>query len=154
MSRLIRLVSLVVVVAVLVGATFASAANLGVGGGSVQAGADTALVCDHDGVTVSWNVNYDGIVTSIQVYGVDAACAGNRMVARIEGDTGQMIGTNGNLTNGGAPVVPAAYVIPDGGGTVKLELAPTDANGVNVSGGHGVPAQAIYGIELYIEGEH
>jgi hypothetical protein len=66
---------------------FASAAGLIVNGGAIQAGADTSLVCDTDGVSVAgWGLETDtGLVSFVRIGGIAAACNGNDLFANITG---------------------------------------------------------------------
>lgn len=70
---------------ILIFAAYAAAANLIVTGGTVQVGDDTGLVCDDDGVGVTdWGLDTDANeVTSVDVGGIAAACAGNTMTVAI-----------------------------------------------------------------------
>lgn len=56
----------------------AAAAALSVTSGTVQSGSDSDLVCDEDGVTVSWLLNGSGQATGAQVSNIDMpGCATN-----------------------------------------------------------------------------
>jgi hypothetical protein len=66
---------------------FASAAALIVNGGTIQAGEDTDLVCDSDGVRVlGWGLETDtGLVSFVRVGNIWADCVGADMFANITG---------------------------------------------------------------------
>jgi hypothetical protein len=107
---------------------FASAAGLIVNGGTIQAGSDTTLVCDADGVNVlGWGLETDdGLVYSVRIGGIDPACSGADMFANITGDVGQVL-----TKAGGAQIAT---------GEVTLQFATPK------------PAAAIYDIHVFIEG--
>jgi hypothetical protein len=69
---------------------FASAAGLIVNGGTIQAGEDTTLACDTDGVSVAgWGLETDtGLVHNVRIVGINAACIGADMFANITGGPG------------------------------------------------------------------
>jgi len=156
-----RLIVALLVGGVFFGAVYGLAAGLIVGGGAVQVGSDNTLQCDPDGVSVSYNIDYNGVVTSVQVNGIDSACDGNRLVVVLKDGFGDMFGTGGALTGGGAPVVPQPTLLftdlgnaPCSSSSCKVQIAPVDTNGVNTSGGHGVPGADIYGVTVMIEGDN
>jgi hypothetical protein len=63
-----KLFAALVVGGMVFGAVIASAAALNVNGGIIQVGTNTgSLSCDNDGVSVVWNVDQHGIVTSANV---------------------------------------------------------------------------------------
>ncbi|HEX2153542.1 MAG TPA: hypothetical protein VHL52_06165 [Acidimicrobiia bacterium] len=68
-------------VAGLAGAIVASAANLTVNGGTVQAGLDDTLTCDDSGVFVeAYGYEQAGnAVSSVRVGGIEGACVGNEL---------------------------------------------------------------------------
>jgi hypothetical protein len=101
-----RKLALLAVIGVLAVAAYGSAASLGVGSGTIQVGSSTGLSCDPDGVTVNYNVRLDGVVTSVQVNDIEAACAGNRLFVLLKNAADQTIGVGGQLTGGGFPVEP------------------------------------------------
>jgi hypothetical protein len=112
------------------GAVVGLAASLGVEGGTIQAGADTDLACDEDGVQVlGWNLDTDTtLVDSIRVGGIDAGCQ--------QGDTDLFV----NLTHYGAKMVGGRY-------------DDIDSTEVSVTLDFPVGAWAITDIEIFIEGE-
>jgi len=151
------------------GAVFAAvlgaAANLSVGGGTVQVGSDGTLACDTTGVTVSYNIDYRGVVTSVQVNGIDAACAGNRLVVVLKDGSNTMIAAGGKVdpTSGGFPITPMPTLLftnlgnaPCDATSCKVQLAAVDANGVPVPASpgdnHGVPGASIEKVVIMIEG--
>ena len=54
---MMRLLSILAIVAVVMAAAYGSAATLGVSGGAIQAGADTSLYCDPD--VSGWGLETD-----------------------------------------------------------------------------------------------
>jgi hypothetical protein len=107
---------------------FASAAALIVNGGAIQAGQDTTLACDTDGVSVAgWGLETDtGFVDFVRINGIAAACNGNDLFANITG----------------------------AGGVELTEAGPAAINGVEevLTFDTPVPAVAIEDIHLFIEG--
>jgi hypothetical protein len=108
------------------GAVFALAASLGVNGGAIQAGADTELRCDTNGVQVlGWGLETDtGMVSFVRIGDISPTCAGNDMWVRITKD-GSLI-AKGSLTL-------------DGSGSAKISFTPQ-------------AAVDITDIQVYIEG--
>jgi hypothetical protein len=156
-----RIILALVVGGALFAAAFGAASSLGVSGGTVQVGADNNLQCDADGVSVSYNIDYNGVVTSVQVNGIAGSCAGNRLIVELKNGAGTMIGTGGALTGGGAPVVPQPTLLftdlgnaPCTSTSCKVQIAPTNADGENTTGGHGVPGGNIEGVVVMIEGDN
>jgi hypothetical protein len=96
------------------GAVFALAASLGVSGGAIQAGADTELRCDTDGVQVlGWGLETDtGKVSFVRIGGINGACAGNDMFV--------------NITSGGTKIAGGSVTL-DGTGSTKISFPPQDA---------------------------
>lgn len=95
-----KLIFALVVIAALATSAFASAAALQVDGGVLQAGTDTELRCDFDGVSVNaYGLNtlpgdYEG-VEYIWVTGVDPACAGAKLFARAALANGTFLTSSG-----------------------------------------------------------
>ena len=155
-----RIILALAVGGALFAAAFAAASSLVVHGGAVQVGTDTSLQCDGDGVSVSYNIDYNGVVTSVQVNGIAPACEGNRLVVVLKNGAGTMIGTGGAVDagTGGAPITPMPTLLftnlgnaPCDSTSCKVQIAPTDADGVYL-GGHGVPGGNIEGVVVMIEG--
>lgn len=66
---------------------YASASALAVDGGTIQAGADTTLSCDADGVKANWGLETDdNSVRSVRITGIDAACAGAEIFVAVNGE--------------------------------------------------------------------
>ena len=59
------------------GAVFGLAASLSVDGGTIQAGSDTDLQCDEDGVRVDgWGLETnDGLVYFVRIHDIDETCS-------------------------------------------------------------------------------
>lgn len=158
-----RLIVALMVGGALFAAAFAAAATLGLSGGAVQVGDDSELRCDTDGVSVSYNIDYNGVVTSVQVNNIDAQCMGDRLIVVLKNGAGTMIGTGGAVDGGtgGAPIHPQPTTLfanlgnaPCSDVSCKVQIAPTNADGENTSGGHGVPGGNIAGVSVMIEGDN
>jgi hypothetical protein len=140
------------------GAVVASASSLDVQGGTVQVGTDASLACDTDGVTVAWNTNNLGIVTSAQVSGVnDSACAGQRLYLTALNGAGHIIGAgHANAVECGAPGDPisvSAPVITSGTTEYKIALGYVNPADDELSAGTypcGVPGSAIEKVRIVI----
>ncbi|MGD8199120.1 hypothetical protein ACQE98_00480 [Ornithinimicrobium sp. W1679] len=63
---------------------FASASMLNVDGGTIQAGGDSTLYCDTDGVKANWGLDTEtNSVSSVRISGIDAACEGAEMFIKV-----------------------------------------------------------------------
>jgi hypothetical protein len=63
---------------------FASASALTVDGGTIQAGVDTSLACDENGVKANWGLETDdNTVRSVRISGIHADCAGAEMFVKV-----------------------------------------------------------------------
>lgn len=144
-------------------AVFAAASTLSVSGGAIQVGSDSFLQCDTDGVSVSYNVDLFGKVTSVQVNGIAPACEGNRLVVVLKNSAGTPIATGGELSaaTGELPITikatplfgPDLYNAGCDSTSCKVELASIDANG-NYTGNHGVAGVDIEEAQVMIEGDN
>ena len=107
---------------------FGAAATLGVTGGTIQAGVDSTLYCDNDGVQVlGWGLETDdGKVYSVRLGNVDADCVGNDIFVRISNGAGTLIGP--------------AFSATIAGSTVTVPFSPA------------LDASVIEDIHVYIEG--
>lgn len=135
MTRLFVSLALVLALAV---AAFGAAAALQVNGGVIQAGADTNLQCDTDGVRVDgWGLETDtGQVSFVRIHDIDPSCAGADLFVNIT--------QNGQKIAGGSATIPsdggAGDNDPDSGQVgVKVDFTPQDA-------------ENITDIEVFIEG--
>jgi hypothetical protein len=79
-----------ILIALLVGAAlfavvFGAAASLGVDGGVIQAGSDTELRCDTDGVAVlGWGLETDdGMVSFVRIGGISSDCYGDDLFVNV-----------------------------------------------------------------------
>lgn len=132
----------------------ASAAALPVTGGTVQVGTDVTLACDPDGVTVSWQVDQNGVATSATISGVnDVTCAGQELYIFPLNAVGQVMGFGHSPSvDCGAPGTPLTYVpalITSGTTSYKVALATSapDLSGPNVCG---LNASLIEGVRVMI----
>lgn len=124
-----RLFVALLVGAMVFGTVYALAETLIVQGGTIQAGADTDLACDEDGVAVlGWGLESDtGLVYSVRIGDIDEDCR--------SGDTDMFV----NVTDGGTIVAR---------GTVDNLSADT----VTVNFATPYPAEDITDLEVFIEG--
>lgn len=86
-------------------AVFGAAASLAVDGNSLQAGADTSLKCDANGVnttyTVGWNATAkNNLVSEVKVNGIDVetvttpeSCTGQKLTVTLTDSTGAALET-------------------------------------------------------------
>ena len=66
---------------------YASASVLKVDGGTIQAGADSTLSCDADGVKANWGLETDdNSVQSVRISGISADCAGTEIFVAVNGE--------------------------------------------------------------------
>lgn len=104
----------------LLGAAFASAANLNVNGGTLQAGSYGDLTCDADGVEVAYTTNYvDGVwkVTDVVISGIDDTCSGTTIAVVL-------------ILDGESAVGPVSGTINDESITISLGTAAPNADAV------------------------
>jgi hypothetical protein len=117
------------------GAVFALAASLGVSGGAIQAGSDTELRCDTDGVQVlGWGLETDdGKVYNVRIGGVDTACVGDDLFVVV--------------THEGTALADGKATIASASATITLtELGSSNTTPKPVK------AEDITDIEVFIEG--
>uniref|UniRef100_A0A831T9X5 Uncharacterized protein n=1 Tax=Thermorudis peleae TaxID=1382356 RepID=A0A831T9X5_9BACT len=131
-------VSLALVLA-LAAAAFGAAAALDVNGGVIQAGEDTDLTCDTDGVRVDgWGLETNtGLVDFVRIHDIDPDCSGADLFV--------------NITEGGVKVAEGSATIP--GDSVLGDDDPDSGEvGVKVDFEPDQPAADITDIEVFIEG--
>ena len=121
-----RLIIALLVGGALFGTVFGLAASLGVNGGAIQAGSDTELRCDTDGVQVlGWGLETDdGKVYFVRIGGIASTCISNDLFV--------------NITNAGVKI---------GEGSAHIDAAE-----VKVTLKTPVKAADITDIEVFIEG--
>jgi hypothetical protein len=125
---MMRLLSILAIVAVVMAAAYGSAATLGVSGGAIQAGADTSLYCDPDGVVANWGLETnDNTVRYVRITGIHGACQGNELFAKVLGE--------------GDALLASGKALLDTSGEVKFSFSAPYLD----------PAQ-IVGLKLWIEG--
>lgn len=136
MTRLFVSLALVVALAV---AAFGAAAALNVDGGVIQAGSDTNLQCDTDGVRVDgWGLETDdGSVHFVRIHDIDPSCSGADLFV--------------NITENGSKIAEGQAQIPSDGDPGDND---PDAGEVGVKVNFNTPVQAedITDIEVFIEG--
>lgn len=129
---MLRILVIVSLVGALLATALGAAAQLDVEGGAIQAGSDTSLQCDTDGVQVlGWGLETDtGQVNFVRIGDIDEACVGNDLFV--------------NITSGGTKIA--------GGSIGPLTLAQVqNVNGVTVNF-TAQDAEDITDIEVFIEG--
>jgi hypothetical protein len=137
------------------GLVYGAAATLTVNGGTIQAGGDSSLQCDTDGVYVwAWGLNnypVDYGVESVKISGVDAACDGARIMARITLDTSNPADNSTYAyTSGVSPYNTGTYFVTASGTTstvYELFLKHSDYTTQWY-----VDPAAIVGIYVWLEG--
>ncbi|MCM8747777.1 hypothetical protein NET02_01295 [Thermomicrobiaceae bacterium CFH 74404] len=131
-------VSLALVLA-LAAAAFGAAAALNVDGGVIQAGADTNLQCDTDGVRVAgWGLETDtGLVDFVRIHDINPGCEGAELFV--------------NITQNGTKIAEGSATIPSDGAGGDNDLDPNEV-GVKVDFEPDQPAADITDIEVFIEG--
>ena len=71
---------------------FASASVLNVDGGTIQAGQDTTLSCDADGVKANWGLETDdNSVRSVRISDIADACVGADMFVSVNGQPAKKV---------------------------------------------------------------
>ncbi len=142
-----RLIVAVLVGGMVFGTVLALAASLDVNGGTIQAGSDTDLQCDEDGIdVVGWMLETDdGLVYGVRIHNIDPACIGNDLFV--------------NITGTGTPIVPNTTIIAQGSATIPPDTNAAPDNdpdsgqvGVKVHLNPDPAAVDITDIEVFIEG--
>lgn len=125
--------------AMVFGAVFGLAASLDVDGGTIQAGSDTDLQCDEDGVRVDgWGLETDdGLVYFVRIHDIDDDCSSNDLFV--------------NITDEGVKVAEGSAHIPDDG-TGEDDDPDTGQVGVKVYLDPDPAAEDVTDIEVFIEG--
>ena len=135
-----RLIVAVLVGGMVFGTVLALAASLGVEGGTIQAGSDTELRCDTNGVRVDgWGLETDdGLVYFVRIHDINAACEGDDMFV--------------NITKDGTKIAGGSATLPPDTDTKPVDDDPDSGDlGVKVSFTP-QPAEDITDIEIFIEG--
>lgn len=97
-------IATVATAAVIAAAVMASAASLGgVTANRLSSGTAAIMSCDPDGVTVTYTLS-SGVVQSMTVGGVDAACVNGAMRAVLVNGSGSSIGAAASTTVAGTSV--------------------------------------------------
>lgn len=137
------------------GAVMASAAALNVNGGVIQVGTNSgSLSCDVDGVSVVWNTDQHGIVTSANVTlsSADATRCNGQHLFLFSLASGGAINGAPSTDNCGAPgssVNYSAPLIASGTMVYKITLGATD-DAISIPLTCGVNGAAIYGVRVII----
>ena len=135
---------------------YGAAATLIVDGGTIQAGGDTDLSCDENGIeVVAWATNTDPVLEGVEwvtIKGVDDDCDGARILGRVT-LTGSTAADNASFAyTSGTPSFGGGYseVIANGNANTeyKLYLKKSD-----LTTDWFVPAADIVGIKDWLEGD-
>lgn len=113
-----RKIAIVAVLLVVLAAMYASAANLTVGGGTIQAGIDASLYCDVDGVLVDgWGLETNtNSVTYVRINDISSDCLGSAMFIKV--------------LDGGGAVLASSTVNPITSSTHTFNFPAIDANAI------------------------
>lgn len=151
---MLRFLMVLAVAGTIMAGAFTSAAGLIVDGNIVQAGADNELRCDVDGVEVwSWAINdnrpdaLEGVDT-VKIRGVDAACAGARMFARITLTADRYVYTTGTPGVLGDPNWNWVVASSAGNDYIYSFFLVGDDRKTPVT----VPAEDVLGLKVWFEG--
>ena len=138
---MLKIVGVLVMLTLVFGAVFGSAALLQVQGGTIQAGEDLDLECDEDGVYVAgWGLETDdGLVYFVRIYGIDDGCSSCDMFVVI---------TDINHDK----IAKFSVHIPDDSATNPKDWDTSTDVGVKIPFNPPIPAVDIYDIEVFIEG--
>lgn len=72
---------------------FASAAALNVSGNTIQAGVDTDLACDDDGVDAAWGLETsDNTVRYVRIENISPDCVGEDLFLKVNNSAGDAVG--------------------------------------------------------------
>ncbi len=134
-----RLIVALLVGGMVFGTVLAVAASLIVEGGTIQAGSDTELRCDTNGVRVDgWGLESDnGLVYFVRIHDINTACEGDDLFV--------------NITKDGAKIAGGSATIPADTDAAPDDDPDTGDLGVKVSFTP-QPAEDITDIEIFIEG--
>lgn len=104
-----RKIAVVAVLMIVLATAFASASNLNVTGGTIQAGVDSTLYCDLNGVEVlGWGLETDvNEVSFVRIGDIDSACIGNDMFVKVFDGSGLLL-AHGQIT----PITTNVHIIP------------------------------------------
>ena len=135
-----RIMVALMVGGVLFGTVFAVAASLGVNGGFLQAGTDDSLECDGEGVTLKWKTmgaQADFRVAGVEVYDIDAACIGGKVLIALQSAPGSQVGfARGDIVTYDGGAMALAHEFFSGGswvdGTTGVGPKVADVNLVSV----------------------
>ena len=102
-----RILLTLVVLGILASTAFGSAATLAVEGGTIQAGVDSSLYCDTDGVQVlGWGLETDdGKVYFVRLGGISTDCYGNELFVVVEDGVGNV------LASGSTTIASTTFVV-------------------------------------------
>jgi hypothetical protein len=150
-----KLFSAIIVGTMIFGAVMASAAALNVNADTIQVGTNSnSLTCDSDGVHVAWLFDQHGLVTSVQVTGVNGtACAGQNLYVFSLASGGAVNGApHFPSVDCGAPGDVLSYApapIVAGTNSYKIAMLNTD-DGLSGPFTCGVSGASIEGVRVII----
>lgn len=148
---MLRFLMVLAVAGTIMAGAFASAAQLDVDGGAIQAGGDATLWCDNDGIrVVAWGMNTypeaEG-AAYMTVAGVSPACDGARIMGRVQSSDGGVYYTSGINENGAGQY----FVIAGGSEATEYRLFFKDRSFATQQY---VLAEGIESIKVWIEGQN
>ncbi len=151
-----RLFLATVVGTMVFGAVLASASTLPIDDpGTIQVGAVSLTNCQTTPLTVVWNADYTGTVTSAQVSNIDPTCDGQNLYFYALNAAGHIVGANHSPSvDCGAPGTPISVTpYPIGSPTAKVALGyvhPADDQLTSPTYPCGVPGEIIAGVRIVI----
>jgi hypothetical protein len=120
-----RLIVALLVGGMVFGTVLGVAASLGVNGGFLQAGTDDSLECDGEGVTLKWKTmvtQADFRVAGVEVYDIDAACIGGKVLIALQSAPGSQVGfARGDIVADDSEAMALAHEFYSGGAWVNGE---------------------------------
>ncbi len=144
-----RILLVLAVMGLLLGAVYGSAASLNVEGGTIQGGKDTTLACQStNDVDVVWKTcaggGGDARIFGLELSGFDTACNGCYVLAYLLNDSGNFVGS-------GDPGMWRASAVIAGGSVVVDQYYDGTTPWVTASCGHGPRVEVIDQVHLIIK---
>jgi hypothetical protein len=147
---MLRKLALLAVIGVLASLAFASAAWMPVNGGTIAAGEDYSLLCAPDGISVlAYGLNtldngFEG-VEYITFAPPPSACAGARLMARVELYDGTQLYSSGTAAGYSFVTIGTTTLTPDGGYRLYIQDGQPGPLAYPL-------AEDIAGIKVWLEG--
>lgn len=119
-----KLIIPVLAAAIVASTSWAAAASFGVTSRKLGAGGSMVSRCDEDGVTLTYNYNANGDISSITAGGIASGCAGGVLRLVVAGSSGTSLATAAisslTLNNGSVTVPMSAPVAVASVSTVNI----------------------------------